>query len=495
MERQDILALVPSLQKICLRKFTSELIAQKDFINSAVVEFDPEDRMTAYCNGKEVWDSNISNHAKEKVSSFILPALFKEELIKTIDEMVPEMEKWRLYHGRFLKNLSFGGYCLLNKLRWTCIATIDYKKTAELLVKDEEIFLSYRYKLACLYCLCDDIATLWNMLSPQSQRYIYRNVDFISEDIITIVWSYILQGEETRLFRKIEREFPAAVSVNHYAFEYAARNGYKIAAQHFFQRLTAAEKRLYLVEAAQLTAKARSDTDRRSCYPCFIRETYSELFVYLLSQMNEAEKIEVFRTSAYEVLKCFLDWPWKDVFLEVAKDVWDFLPKKHFYSLLLHLFTSNCLATNRHREIFRAFWRQSPDVYKKFAIENMFTDCRLLTFLCGLKDEESTRLVFESASRQDKERVINSYIGLSVSYMFAKNKRWDCFHLLIDMCDITNIVAETAKVGYFIYSKFYYYDSQLGFLSTPDEDPVMKTIFHILDAIVERNKRKHLKQE
>ncbi|GIY46930.1 hypothetical protein CEXT_573751 [Caerostris extrusa] len=87
------------------------------------------------------------------------------------------------------------------------------------------------------YCLCDDIVTLWNMFSPQSQRFIYRNINFMSEDIITIVWSYALQGQEARLFRKIKRRFHDTVSLNHYAFEYAARNGYKIAAQYFFDDL------------------------------------------------------------------------------------------------------------------------------------------------------------------------------------------------------------------------------------------------------------------
>ncbi|GIY46931.1 hypothetical protein CEXT_573761 [Caerostris extrusa] len=107
MEHHDISALVPSLQQNMLAKIHFRTDCSKDFINSAVAESDPQDRMTAYCNGNEVWGSNISNHAKEKVSSFKLPTLFKEELIKTIDEMVPEMEKWRLYHGRFLRNLSF----------------------------------------------------------------------------------------------------------------------------------------------------------------------------------------------------------------------------------------------------------------------------------------------------------------------------------------------------------------------------------------------------
>lgn len=56
------------------------------------------------------------------------------------------------YHDRN----SYLGINLPDELRWTPQGTVDKKKTAEALIKDESLDITRRYKLACI--------TVWRVI-------------------------------------------------------------------------------------------------------------------------------------------------------------------------------------------------------------------------------------------------------------------------------------------------------------------------------------------
>ncbi|GFX28465.1 hypothetical protein TNCV_1152741 [Trichonephila clavipes] len=54
-------------------------------------------------------------------------------------------------------------------LSWTSLGTIDAKKTAEAVIKDENLPVTKRYEIACTYCLKDEILKLWRELSETNK--------------------------------------------------------------------------------------------------------------------------------------------------------------------------------------------------------------------------------------------------------------------------------------------------------------------------------------
>ncbi|GIX99030.1 uncharacterized protein CDAR_518971 [Caerostris darwini] len=126
-----------------------------------------------------------------------------------------EILKWKYYHDEFLNKKLFE-FFLTRKHCWTSLGTIDYKKTAELLVRGPELDIVKRYKLACVYCLCDDIQSIWESLPEKVQNLFYnkKDADGVRQQKLVVLWTYAL---------------------NQYAFKFAALNGNKIAAEYFFK--------------------------------------------------------------------------------------------------------------------------------------------------------------------------------------------------------------------------------------------------------------------
>ncbi|GBN32582.1 hypothetical protein AVEN_99326-1, partial [Araneus ventricosus] len=247
------------------------------------------------------WQQSVENVVKERVSMLLLPDSLKEELVHVVKPIGPEILKWKMHH----ESLISDSYFALDQLFWTSAGTVDYRKTAEILIRQERITVISSYKLACIYCLYDNIRVIGEKLFSDED-----NILRISEPKLVIFWTHLIRGEVAKLDVLINRNNNGERerTVYQYAFESAATSGNKAATEYFFQKLTLEEREASLLETAQSVIDQRYFADS---FPYdFPKEELCDVLCYLLSQMKEEEQIQVFKKHPYKTLRCFMDWPW-----------------------------------------------------------------------------------------------------------------------------------------------------------------------------------------
>ncbi|GIX99033.1 hypothetical protein CDAR_518991 [Caerostris darwini] len=170
MEDKIDIQLMPCLEQRALRTAAAFLWNQDD-IRPLTTGFSFRSFIDDY--SMKMWRTNIEDKVKEKVSRLLLPKRMKEEISLLIPPIGAEILKWKYYHNEFLNEKLFE-FFLTRKLCWTSLGTIDYKKTAELLVRSPKLDIVNRYRLACVYCLRDDIQSLWESLPEEYQNLFYN---------------------------------------------------------------------------------------------------------------------------------------------------------------------------------------------------------------------------------------------------------------------------------------------------------------------------------
>lgn len=88
--------------------------------------------------------------------SLSLPEMLKSKLLCFIKPIGLQLLVWIDYLGHefYFDEVPF-------KVHWSPLGTIDRAKTAEMLVRDENIDLHTRFEIACRFCLESDISKLW----------------------------------------------------------------------------------------------------------------------------------------------------------------------------------------------------------------------------------------------------------------------------------------------------------------------------------------------
>ncbi|GIY41905.1 ANK_REP_REGION domain-containing protein [Caerostris darwini] len=423
MEKQLNYNVMPSLKHMALRTITASLWNQKDIKHlAALFCFQP-----IFNNDEhQQWQTIVEEKVKQNIYKLVMPESLISELIKLIKPIGLEILKWIMSHEKIL-----GDSCILNRLFWTSLGTVNYKKTAEFLITDDQLDLVKRYKIACVYCLYNDIPALWEKLSENERMNFCckDNPSRLVQHELVLLWTSIIKGEANKFNRRIKLRWEEC-TLNQYAFKYAACSGNKIATEYFFQKLTLKEREECLVETTQCVAKARCDT-YSSCSFDFPKESYCDVIAYLLSQCNEVEQIQVFQKYPYRVLKCFMSWPWQDLFIQIVGHIWTSLPKFD-YNTLLWILTENLnmFGYNYHK-IIREFWLQSPISYKNFVINRQ---CRIGGFLSDLfkaEDKENIKFLLRNVTTVDKERMITCYSGVHICHNLIMKNKWDLLKLFI----------------------------------------------------------------
>ncbi|WP_353274478.1 hypothetical protein [Wolbachia endosymbiont (group A) of Ennomos erosarius] len=151
----------PSLERMTLVKIATMLWNQDD-TRALTARF--YFRSLILSERQKEWQE-IEDKVIEKVPELLLPEPLNKKVLNFIKPIGLEILKWREYHDQN----SYLGIDLPNELYWTPQGTVDKKKTAEVLIKDESLDITRRYRLACIYYLEDDILQLWNKI-PENRR-------------------------------------------------------------------------------------------------------------------------------------------------------------------------------------------------------------------------------------------------------------------------------------------------------------------------------------
>ncbi|KAF8789808.1 hypothetical protein HNY73_007718 [Argiope bruennichi] len=368
-----------SLEDISLRKVAVLLVSDpvKYMSSTTVVYRDGEERIKL-------------NHElfKSIVAELCLAESMREPLVNLLNPIFMETYKWLKYHGEFLKSKHSSFDCLeyLKHLQWTHIGTVNYRKTAEAMIRDEMLDIDRRFKLACLYCLDEDIQNLWHKLSPLSKKRFYNKGRFprcyLTEEII-IFWTCILKGRVDKLENLLARRVGNYSSIYQQAFEYFANSGYETATRYFFEKLTCEEKDASLVRTAKSVAGCVN--------PSF--QPFNDVFCYLLSEMNTEQFQNVLENSSYAILRSFLDWPRLDAFPEVAQLALPYFGEDDYDQL--HFFLSQKFKyVYNSAKLFRNLFLITPKVFRHstYYLDDFFErkDTEMIKFMFRNMDPEET---------------------------------------------------------------------------------------------------------
>ncbi|GFV95509.1 ANK_REP_REGION domain-containing protein [Trichonephila clavipes] len=204
-----------------------------------------------------------------KVEKLLLPTALKDALEETIRSVGLEILKFNCFQQKYLgeKNHFFDSEI---KIYWTYLGTIDKIRTAMSFVKDNKIDFTLRYKIACIYCLEDDIPILWEKMAQDDKKILIKTDSLPIYRVLISFWETEMKKE---LFKLHElRRSNQNVYVD--AFQHAALNGNAAATRYFFQKLSDEEKR---EEVLKITKNIFRSVDFS-----FIYHIHSEVLQFLL---------------------------------------------------------------------------------------------------------------------------------------------------------------------------------------------------------------------
>ncbi|WP_353274480.1 hypothetical protein [Wolbachia endosymbiont (group A) of Ennomos erosarius] len=250
---------------------------------------------------------------------------------------------------------------------------------------------------------------------------------------LVVLWTYDIKGEVNKLDNMIERRWQSKCSPYQYAFEYAAVGGNKAATKYFLQKLTSREREESLVRSAGYVAKRRCISGRnRTDFP---KEHYADVLCFLLSQMDEEQEAEVFKSYPRKVLKCFLDWPWQSLFMETATRMLNFLSKEDCHYFLREM-GDKMIEGNKdydYQKLFGEFWQQSPNARKRYVIDECASGS-LLSKLFKIKDKKNISLVLKDATLAEKKKIIFYREGKDICESLIYSNKWDSLKFFIQGC-------------------------------------------------------------
>lgn len=418
--------LEPSLERIAVVKVAIALWSQDD-VRTLIRSF--SFLMLATEKRKE-WD-NIEKRVVKNARKLSQPGLLKEKILGCIKPIGLEILKWIEYHctGYYLYvDLPFR-FC------WTPQGTIDRKRTAGVLMKDEHLDITIRYKLACIYCLEGDIRRLWNEIPLNSRRSIAYE-DFpgeMSQLDIVCLWTYEMKLEDARL-----NNYAVTGRMRHRnpyqrAFEYAAESGLKAAFEYFFSKFTTRDIDEYLADIAKRIVDRYHSFHSNSVY--IPKEDYTGILCFLLSQMDEEQEKEVFKRCRSQALVCFLEWPWQSLFMETVCRMWEFLSIGDYYCLSSEIIGKirNGYNDFNYQNLFEEFWLKIPCADKKDIMEKPSGEC-LLSFLFEVNDEKTIKMIFQDLSLKAKHGLLISS-GIYICENLILRDELRLFKLFIIECE------------------------------------------------------------
>lgn len=114
------------------------------------------------------------------INKLSIPDIFKKKLWRFIEYFNERSKCWYHYHAKTVSLMITE--CPID-FYWTSRGSIDYTKTAEIILNDDRIKLIHKYVIACTYCFEDKIAELFfsysSFVSDSSFRDMFENNELV----------------------------------------------------------------------------------------------------------------------------------------------------------------------------------------------------------------------------------------------------------------------------------------------------------------------------
>lgn len=420
----------------------------------------------------------IEDRVTGNVADLVIATSLKEKLLGYIQPIGIQILRWIEYYFRF-GNFDLN---LLNNLCWTPHGTVDKKKTAEVLIKDEAIDITVRYKLACSNCLEDAIPKLWFEL-PESYKisfYDLENIENNFEKELLIFWGQYIRGNETSKDDMIGRLNRISFS-DSFMLQCVSQAGNVAATKYFLKKQQKHPFDEIVLKTAIYTAK--------KCYKASFhhfnrpQEYCSEVFCFLLSQMNDEQQVQLFKECPIQTLQCLLDWPWQSFFVETASHLLNFFPD--CYDVLKVIINKINIGYSNYcyKKIFQGVWQQIPPSQKSCMINSE----NFATVLQSFEDQEKIEFIFQNITFTERKNFFFSDRGLFFNNCLVYDEKWDLLKFWVHLCT-------TSKDEIIEFKKKFqnHKDLPLKKLFECDENKVEK-FFQLLDDLIHGyGKRKKL---
>ncbi|GBN15516.1 hypothetical protein AVEN_52275-1 [Araneus ventricosus] len=424
-----------SLKDMAIRRLASVLFKESNILAS-ISNFHCK---FSLCD--EVWRETVEDKLPDEISKLGLPKSLTKLLIDTVKPMGLQVGRWKEFHEEYLHD-SHGEEIhfdvpILEKLRWTTAGAVDYRKTAEELVRSDVIDIVKRYKLSCLYCMEDYIPMFWKELPKDNKRYFCRKTErcFQSGGLgLEFWWPYIIKGQESNLDNLTRSYRRNQITFHQYAFQCSAEKGNKTAVEYFFQQLTHGEKEVSLMSATRslltydYTTRNYLDREDDKEFPSV---TFSELLSYLLSVMTPDQQMRIFQEQPCEILEWFLEWPFQDIFTEIADLIWDFLPERDYNFVLRRIHGQFKDSDYYCLKLFQEFFLRIPsDFWKSFVDRQCEFDSPFYTILLE-QDIKALEIIFKCLDAGARARLVFSEPALETFHYCISIGKWDVVEVCI----------------------------------------------------------------
>ncbi|GBM41662.1 hypothetical protein AVEN_46934-1 [Araneus ventricosus] len=408
------------LQDMAVRRVVSVLFKEPDILAS-VRDF-PRKSLYPFDKNIEAWRKTVGNKMSGNILKIGLPASLTKQLIDTSTQMGRQILGWKGFHEEYLSVRRRFREPILERLCWTAAGVLDYRKTAEELIRSDVIGVVGRYQLASLYCLEDWIPLLWNELPEEKKLYFYDEKRHLESRWLPLQfsWPYIIKGELSKLYSLTRSYRRKLVSLHQFAFEESVEMPNKAAAEFFFQKLTQEEKE------ASLIPITKNLLAYRNCYQgVFPKEKVSEMLRYLLSVMTPDQQMRIFHEHAYTVLRSFVDWPCQDQFSEIADLVWNFLPESDYNSFLREMYERLRNSGYYFQMLFQEFFLRIPCDFRKRFMDRQCESGSYFARVLHLEDKEALETTFRCVDAATRAGILFSGFAFDYFRSSISRGRWD----------------------------------------------------------------------
>ncbi|CAL1281788.1 unnamed protein product [Larinioides sclopetarius] len=428
MEKQLRYSSMLTLEEIALRRLAAVVWCESDVLAlTAKYEtlhylFNEEDK---------TWKNTVVDVVKDKMSKLQLPDSITEQMTRISELIGTHILNWKILHESILKESSSGmNEHILEKLCFTTAGSVDYRQTAEALVRSDVLDIVSRYKLSCLYCLEDYIPDLFSELPDEKKKYFYDEIVTISsvDTFLWFLWPYILKGEEFKLDR-LSRSSGNQSNFRQYAFEYAAIRGNRAAVEYFFRKLLPEERESPIIRAAKWIVENADRYEQADNYPeTFPVENISGVLCYLLSLMTNEQQIQIFKEKPHEFLGFFLQWPFQDIFLDNVDVVWTHFPESDFYTFFWNMIIM--IKASDFADLSRDFSLRMTSSFIKYFVYNKTGICPLFLKFLSIRDTENVKFILRNIDAADRVELLSSF----PFFQFYLNSNDEDIFPIVEMC-------------------------------------------------------------
>ncbi|KAL7634657.1 UNVERIFIED_CONTAM: hypothetical protein RMT77_015034 [Armadillidium vulgare] len=453
--------MVSRLENLCGIQMAIELANELE-VKKEILRL-PKGICSLWYNGSRPWFRNMEKKVFDALEK--LPFGLRGKIpIPVVIFCLTQSIEWTKFHNEEF-GLPFDYSCsFLRSSLFTSKGILNKEKAAREILKDTELSPSLKFCIACHYCFSDVIPVLWEQLPedkrPKIENKVFENGFCISgRNEMADIWSYFLLGELQILMEGSDDSFSLYKFKKTFDNE-SYKNCSDVAFKKCFEELNETEKEEALIftrEKLRYSICNKESFGRHTSNYLFPLQSflpfqkYIEIVIFLFRHLDERQlKVFFEPVLLHYVLFHSLSLPYQHMFMDVVSQFWEVLPKTGF-CLLLHQIVR--LMKNKwssklcdYHNILRDFWIKSSSSLKRFFFRmegrkprwNMnfvVTDeqghddfrsdlvsdferfdfsyalCKLFDSPFTIEDDKIIRLIFSSATLEEKSDIARSQIS------------------------------------------------------------------------------------